>query len=85
MLKIFVVQCHPRNIFNIKLFPKYSVYIYIILYIYIIYIDIYIYIYIHIYTYIHTYVYVYIRMYTHTLKGIMIMKQLYIVEGDTVV
>ena len=24
MLKIFVVQCHPRNIFNIELFPNYS-------------------------------------------------------------
>ena len=25
MLKIFVVQCHPRNIFNIKLFPNYGI------------------------------------------------------------
>ena len=24
MLKIFVVQCHPRNIFNIELFPNYD-------------------------------------------------------------
>ena len=24
MLKIFVVKCHPRNIFNIELFPNYS-------------------------------------------------------------
>ena len=24
MLKIFVVQCHPRNIFNIELFPNYG-------------------------------------------------------------
>ena len=23
--KIFVVQCHPRNIFNIELFPNYSI------------------------------------------------------------
>ena len=25
MLKIFVVQCHPRNIFNIELFPNYGI------------------------------------------------------------
>ena len=25
MRKIFVVQCHAQNIFNIKLFPKYSI------------------------------------------------------------
>ena len=24
MLKIFVFQCHPRNIFNIELFPNYG-------------------------------------------------------------
>ena len=24
MLKIFVVQCHPRNIFYIELFPNYG-------------------------------------------------------------
>ena len=24
MLKIFVVQCRPRNIFNIELFPNYG-------------------------------------------------------------
>ena len=26
MLKIFVVQCHPRNIFNIELFPNYGIF-----------------------------------------------------------
>ena len=25
MLKIFVIQCHPRNIFNIELFPNYGI------------------------------------------------------------
>ena len=25
MLKIFVVQCHPQNIFNIELFPNYGI------------------------------------------------------------
>ena len=25
MLKIFMVQCHPRNIFNIELFPNYGI------------------------------------------------------------
>ena len=25
MLKIFVVQCHPRNIFNVELFPNYGI------------------------------------------------------------
>ena len=27
MRKIFVVQCHPRNIFNIELFLNYGIYI----------------------------------------------------------
>ena len=27
MLKIFVVQCHPRNIFNIELFPNYGIWL----------------------------------------------------------
>ena len=29
MLKIFVVQCYPRNIFNIELFPNYGICIYV--------------------------------------------------------
>ena len=33
MLKIFLVQCHPRNIFNIKLFLNYGI-LYIRTYIY---------------------------------------------------
>ena len=28
MLKFFVVQCHPQNIFNIELFPNYGTLLY---------------------------------------------------------
>ena len=27
MRKIFVVQCHPQNIFNIELFPNYAIWL----------------------------------------------------------
>ena len=51
MRKIFVVQIHPRNIFNIELFPNYGTYTHA---------------YIHMYTHIHTHIHTNTDIYTQT-------------------
>ena len=50
MRKIFVVQIHPQNIFNIELFPNYGTYKHA---------------YIHMYTHIHTKIQTYTHTNTH--------------------